>query len=133
MLGSKFSSRVFNFYVFLRNHSLLVRQNKAKGTLALSLQERNLYYQTAHEHYAEGCPILAIHVLTQLPKVVRTHSKSLSSLGTPVKDPISTSKTDKIIESGIFEQDDQQSWDTGKSVVDHAHAPFKKSKFFKFK
>ena len=126
MLGSKFSSRVFNFYVFLRTHPLLVRQNKAKGTLALSIQERNLYYQTAHEHYAAGCPILAIHVLTQLPKIVHTHAKPASLVGSPVKDANILSKNVKIIESGVFGHDDHDSWDkTGASVVDHA--PIQKS------
>jgi hypothetical protein len=108
MLGSKFSSRVFNFYVFLRTHSLLVR-HKAKGTPALSSQERNLYYQTAHEHYASGCPILAIHVLSQLPKILDSKSKPTSVLGSPTKSP---AKTDKQIESGIFDHDDHSSWST---------------------
>jgi hypothetical protein len=115
---------VFNFYVFLRNHSLLVRQNKAKGTLALSTQERNLYFFTAHEHYATGCPTLAIHVLSKLPK---TGKKSNSLVGSPIKSP---TKTDSRIESGIlsgYDSDDRASGvskmndsGTGTSVVDFA-------------
>jgi len=117
------SSRVFNFYVFLRNHPLLVRQNKAKGTLGLSCQERNLYYFTAHAHYAHGCPTLAIHVLQQLPKIFEK-PKSLS--GTPIKSPAKT--IDSRIESGIlslYDDDDRGSGrsklndsGTGTSVVD---------------
>ncbi|OXA37046.1 DmX-like protein 2 [Folsomia candida] len=104
------SSRVFNFYVFLRNHPLLVRQNKAKGTLALSSQERNLYFFTAHEHYARGCPALAIHVLSQLPKERKAPN---SIIGTPIKSPV---KADSRIESGILSgHDDDDRWTSGTS------------------
>lgn len=92
------SSRVFNFYVFLRNHPLLVRQNKAKGTLALSKQERNLYFFTAHEHYATGCPALSIHVLSQLPKERKKGGGS--GVGSPLKSP--TMVVDSRIESGMI-------------------------------
>lgn len=90
-------TRIFNFYVYLRNHPLLVRQNKAKGTLALSQAERNLYFQTAHAHYAAGCPTLAIHVLTQLPKWFEQQANSLPS--SPVK---SVATVDSRIESGVL-------------------------------
>ena len=89
-------TRIFNFYVYLRNHPLLVRQNKAKGTLALSHTERNLYFQTAHAHYAAGCPTLAIHVLTQLPNHFEQQSNN-SLPSSPVK-----SVTDSRIESGVL-------------------------------
>jgi hypothetical protein len=127
------SSRVFNFYVFLRNHSLLVRQNKAKGTLALSGQERNLYFFTAHAHYAAGCPTLAIHVLSQLPKVFE---KQRIHLGTPVKSPAKT--VDSRIESGTLSMYDEvdpgfgksklNDSGTGTSVVDFAAPKEAKSK-----
>lgn len=119
------SSRVFNFYVFLRNHPLLVRQNKAKGTLALSPRERNMYFFTAHKHYAAGCPALAIHVLSQLP---REKKLATSIAGSPVKSPTKT--VDSRIESGIlsgYVEDDRSSGTsklndsgTGTSVVDFA-------------
>lgn len=96
LLETKMSSRIFNFYVFLRNHPLLVRQNRQKGTLALSPQERKLYFFTAHSHYAAGCPTLAIHVLTQLPK---TYHKLSHKLGSPIK---SEKTLDSQIESGII-------------------------------
>lgn len=97
LLETKMSSRIFNFYVFLRNHPLLVRQNRAKGTLALNSQERRLYFYTARSHYARGCPTLAIHVLSQLPKTY--HQKIGSKLGSPIK---SGKTLDSQIESGII-------------------------------
>lgn len=96
LLETKMSSHIFNFYVFLRNHPLLVRQNKAKGTLALTTLERRLYFFTAHSHYAAGCPTLAIHVLSKLPK---TYHKFSSKLGSPMK---SEKTMDSQIESGII-------------------------------
>ncbi|ODM97221.1 DmX-like protein 2 [Orchesella cincta] len=108
LLETKMSSRIFNFYVFLRSHPLLVRQNKAKGTLALNSQERRLYFFTAHEHYAAGCPTLAIHVLSQLPKA---YQKLDSKLGSPIK-PMKT--LDSQIESGIITGFDETDHTPGK-------------------
>ncbi|KAJ8974411.1 hypothetical protein NQ317_014905 [Molorchus minor] len=76
---------VFNFYVYLRTHPLLVRQHLASyGTRKVWLPggkqivvdewitplERQLYFKTAHGHFRAGCPALALEVLSKLPYVV---------------------------------------------------------------
>lgn len=90
---------VFNFYNYLRTHPLLMRQHLAttaadkSQTVLLSgfscgsavsagdknvtyvdritPVERRLYFMTAHEHFKNGCPMLALEVLNKLPEVVR--------------------------------------------------------------
>ncbi|XP_064619402.1 dmX-like protein 1 isoform X3 [Lineus longissimus] len=87
---------VFNFYVYLRTHPLLVRQYLATTALEKNKQvllsgftrgmhsssvdqnvtyvdkitpmERRLYFATAHAHFKTGCPLLALEVLTKLPE-----------------------------------------------------------------
>lgn len=76
---------VFNFYVYLRTHPLLVRQHlanygKRKVWLpggkqvvvedSITPLERQLYFATAHGHFRAGCPALALEVLSKLPYVV---------------------------------------------------------------
>ena len=83
---------VFNFYVYLRSHPLIMRQRVAKRTedkgKALMLSgfksntdekattfsedsvtplERRLFFTTAHFHLRSGCPALALEVLNKLP------------------------------------------------------------------
>ncbi|CAH0558785.1 unnamed protein product [Brassicogethes aeneus] len=110
---------VFNFYVYLRTHPLLVRQHMAnygqrKVWLPSGKQvvveesitplERQLYFATAHGHFRAGCPALALEVLSKLPYVV---SEKSASKVTKAKD----SKTDKEdINTGII------SWDTKPEV-----------------
>ena len=95
VLGSKKSEAdplVFNFYVFLRTHPLIVRQRLARHSedknKALMLQgfkmasfdkgsaqaedsvtplERKLFFSTASFHLRGGCPALALEVLSKLP------------------------------------------------------------------
>ncbi|XP_050512358.1 dmX-like protein 1 isoform X2 [Diabrotica virgifera virgifera] len=81
---------VFNFYVYLRTHPLLVRQHlsnygKRKVWMPGGKQiivdewvtplERQLYFATAHGHFRAGCPALALEVLSKLPFVVSEKSK----------------------------------------------------------
>lgn len=85
---------VFNFYVYLRTHPLLVRQHlanfgKRKVWLPGGKQvvveewitplERQLYFATAHGHFRAGCPALALEVLSKLPYVVSDKPKQNSS------------------------------------------------------
>ena len=83
---------VFNFYVYLRSHPLIMRQRVAKKAedkgKALMLSgfkssntekattfsedsvtpsERRLFFTTAHFHLRSGCPALALEVLNKLP------------------------------------------------------------------
>uniref|UniRef100_A0A672IQT8 Dmx like 1 n=1 Tax=Salarias fasciatus TaxID=181472 RepID=A0A672IQT8_SALFA len=80
---------VFNFYTYLRTHPLLLRRHfgssdKAKVGLtaegrradSISLDERRLFFTAAHAHLHAGCPMLALEVLSKMPKV-RKHSSLL--------------------------------------------------------
>lgn len=86
---------VFNFYVYLRTHPLLVRQHLASfGKRKIWLPggkqivvdewitplERQLYFATAHGHFRAGCPALALEVLSKLPYVVSDKRKQTSSM-----------------------------------------------------
>ncbi|KAJ8957603.1 hypothetical protein NQ314_006529 [Rhamnusium bicolor] len=85
---------VFNFYVYLRTHPLLVRQHLANygkrkvwvpGGKQIVVDEwitpleRQLYFATAHGHFRAGCPALALEVLSKLPYVVSDRFKQLST------------------------------------------------------
>lgn len=92
---------VFNFYNYLRTHPLLVRQRMASAgtdkrrksvipgftrqqTVVLDDSsvvvdkvtplERRLFFTTAHTHYKNGCPLLALEVLSKLPPVIENAS-----------------------------------------------------------
>uniref|UniRef100_A0A3Q3KCG5 RAVE complex protein Rav1 C-terminal domain-containing protein n=1 Tax=Monopterus albus TaxID=43700 RepID=A0A3Q3KCG5_MONAL len=80
-------SSVFNFYTYLRTHPLLLRRHfgssdKAKVGLttesrrhdSISLEERRLFFTAAYAHLQARCPMLALEVLSKMPKV-RKHSK----------------------------------------------------------
>lgn len=75
---------VFNFYTYLRTHPLLLRRHfgspdKAKVGLtaegrmpdSITLTERRLFFTAANAHLQAGCPMLALEVLSQMPKVVK--------------------------------------------------------------
>lgn len=85
-IGSSFVStcnpEVFNFYTYLRTHPLLLRRHfgssdKAKVALtaegpradSISLEERRLFFTAAYAHLQAGCPMLALEVLSKMPKV----------------------------------------------------------------
>ncbi|XP_058133514.1 dmX-like protein 1 isoform X2 [Dasypus novemcinctus] len=77
---------VFNFYNYLRTHPLLLRRHFGssdafsthmrltgksglQGTINLS--ERRLFFTTACAHLKAGCPMLALEVLSKMPKVIK--------------------------------------------------------------
>ncbi|XP_075875590.1 dmX-like protein 1 isoform X2 [Nelusetta ayraudi] len=73
---------VFNFYTYLRTHPLLLRRHLASSDKArvgltaegrradsISLEERRLFFTAAHSHLQAGCPMLALEVLSKMPKV----------------------------------------------------------------
>uniref|UniRef100_A0A669B502 Dmx like 1 n=1 Tax=Oreochromis niloticus TaxID=8128 RepID=A0A669B502_ORENI len=87
------SGSVFNFYTYLRTHPLLLRRhfgssNKAKvgvssanlSSQTISLDERRLFFTAAYAHLHAGCPMLALEVLSQMPKV-RKHSRPQDDTG----------------------------------------------------
>ncbi|KAJ8247851.1 hypothetical protein GJAV_G00251230 [Gymnothorax javanicus] len=84
---------VFSFYNYLRTHPLIIRRHFAspEGTLAtlgltaekssvdeINLIERKLFFTTANAHFKVGCPVLALEVLSKLPKVTKKAGSSLS-------------------------------------------------------
>ncbi|KAF5905311.1 dmX-like protein 1 isoform X1, partial [Clarias magur] len=82
--SSPCNAEVFNFYTYLRTHPLLLRRHfgssdKAKvgltgqGSMAdsISLMERRLFFTTANAHLQAGCPMLALDVLSKMPKVIK--------------------------------------------------------------
>ncbi|XP_004639054.1 dmX-like protein 2 isoform X2 [Octodon degus] len=88
---------VFSFYNYLRTHPLLIRRNLAspEGTLAtlglktdknfadkINLIERKLFFTTANAHFKVGCPVLALEVLSKIPKVSKVSALSAE------KDPV---------------------------------------------
>ncbi|XP_042889042.1 dmX-like protein 2 isoform X6 [Penaeus japonicus] len=122
---------VFNFYIYLRTHPLLIRQciaNSAKdggGSLmaarlgsgqdnldkksvyesSMTLLERRLYFTTAHAHLRSGCPTLALEVLSKLPdNVIDPDNPDTGDLlGSPSKEQ---RPAFELIHSGTFESSD---------------------------
>ncbi|XP_072289928.1 dmX-like protein 1 [Eucyclogobius newberryi] len=85
---------VFNFYTYLRTHPLLLRRHfgssdKAKVGLtaegrradSISLDERRLFFTAAYAHLQTGCPMLALEVLSKMPKVHKRSDKQGQSSG----------------------------------------------------
>ncbi|GMT07275.1 hypothetical protein PENTCL1PPCAC_29449, partial [Pristionchus entomophagus] len=90
-------SNIFNFYSFLRKHPLLIRQRltdagvqvgSTEKFLAVARRlevlitppERRLYFRTAGQHMALGCPMLALDVLSRLPKEIAMLGEGSESL-----------------------------------------------------
>ncbi|XP_040277604.1 dmX-like protein 1 [Bufo bufo] len=85
-LSSNCDPSVFNFYNFLRTHPMLLRRqfgssesSSTKMRLSvekdladtINLGERKLFFTTAHAHLKAGCPMLALEVLSKMPRVVK--------------------------------------------------------------
>nr|XP_045610736.1 dmX-like protein 2 [Procambarus clarkii] len=122
---------VFNFYIYLRTHPLLIRQciaNTAKGgggslmasrlgtgqdmldkksvyESSMTPLERQLYFTTAHAHLRSGCPTLALEVLSKLPdNVIDLENPDTGDLlGSPSKEH---KPAIELIHSGTLESDD---------------------------
>uniref|UniRef100_A0A8C5HK93 RAVE complex protein Rav1 C-terminal domain-containing protein n=1 Tax=Gouania willdenowi TaxID=441366 RepID=A0A8C5HK93_GOUWI len=82
---------VFSFYNYLRTHPLIIRRHfaNAEGTSAaaglsaekscadeINLIERKLFFTTANAHFKVGCPVLALEVLSKIPKVSKKSGSS---------------------------------------------------------
>ncbi|XP_009985771.1 PREDICTED: dmX-like protein 2 isoform X3 [Tauraco erythrolophus] len=100
---------VFSFYNYLRTHPLLIRRyfSSPEGTLAtlglkteksfvdkINLIERKLFFTTANAHFKVGCPVLALEVLSKIPKVGKkpTIAAEKSSSSPPIQAGVSDSK-----------------------------------------
>uniref|UniRef100_A0A670XR66 Dmx like 1 n=1 Tax=Pseudonaja textilis TaxID=8673 RepID=A0A670XR66_PSETE len=83
---SNCSPSVFNFYNYLRTHPLLLRRHFGSSDLSsaricvtgengladeINLEERKLFFTAAYTHLKSGCPMLALEVLSKMPKVVK--------------------------------------------------------------
>ncbi|KAK2853795.1 hypothetical protein Q5P01_006456 [Channa striata] len=82
---------VFSFYNYLRTHPLIIRRHFAnpESTAAavgltaeknsadeINLIERKLFFTTANAHFKVGCPVLALEVLSKIPKVMKKSGSS---------------------------------------------------------
>ncbi|XP_009468418.1 PREDICTED: dmX-like protein 2 isoform X3 [Nipponia nippon] len=100
---------VFSFYNYLRTHPLLIRRyfSSPEGTLAtlglkteksfvdkINLIERKLFFTTANAHFKVGCPVLALEVLSKIPKVRKksTVAAEKDSSSPPIEAGVSDSK-----------------------------------------
>ncbi|XP_038625852.1 dmX-like protein 1 isoform X1 [Tachyglossus aculeatus] len=85
-MSSACNPAVFNFYNYLRTHPLLLRRHFGSSVVSstkicltgenglagnINLSERKLFFTTAHAHLKAGCPMLALEVLSKMPKVIK--------------------------------------------------------------
>ncbi|KAM8984129.1 dmX-like protein 1 isoform 4-T4 [Ara ararauna] len=83
--SSSCNPAVFNFYNYLRTHPLLLRRHFGSSDTAsthicltvengladkINVGERRLFFTTAYAHLKAGCPMLALEVLSKMPKVI---------------------------------------------------------------
>ncbi|NXC47113.1 DMXL1 protein, partial [Penelope pileata] len=84
--SSSCNPAVFNFYNYLRTHPLLLRRHFGSSDASstricltvengladkINLDERRLFFTAAYAHLKAGCPMLALEVLSKMPKVVK--------------------------------------------------------------
>uniref|UniRef100_A0A4W5QS92 Dmx like 1 n=1 Tax=Hucho hucho TaxID=62062 RepID=A0A4W5QS92_9TELE len=145
------SPEVFNFYTYLRTHPLLLRRHfgssektrvglTAEGRMAnsISLVERRLFFTAAYAHLQAGCPMLALEVLSKMPKVVKrsneTKKEQTSDLDwsqpalngfESVSDSLSNSQSDSVLsfdwgQPSVSVQDEalELKWDSDKEEED---------------
>ena len=126
---------IFNFYYYLRSHPVLIRRDYASQKMSLHSEEgskksllsgvgeepltppeRNLLFGTAYYHLSHGCPLLALNVLSKLPKdcdlglevAAASVKGSLSSKGKSAANDLSTRLTvikENMIQSGTLGDD----------------------------
>ncbi|XP_010020633.1 PREDICTED: dmX-like protein 1 isoform X2 [Nestor notabilis] len=92
--SSSCNPAVFNFYNYLRTHPLLLRRHFGSSDTSsthicltvengladkINLGERRLFFTTAYAHLKAGCPMLALEVLSKMPKVVMRSKSSCRS------------------------------------------------------
>uniref|UniRef100_A0A8C5BSZ2 Dmx-like 2 n=1 Tax=Gadus morhua TaxID=8049 RepID=A0A8C5BSZ2_GADMO len=94
---------VFSFYNYLRTHPLIIRRHFAspEGVAAtvekssvdeINLIERKLFFTTANAHFKVGCPVLALEVLSKIPKVTKKSGSAPLSDGSSVANVNSSSQ-----------------------------------------
>ncbi|KAM8972061.1 dmX-like protein 2 isoform 2-T2 [Pelodytes ibericus] len=120
---------VFSFYNYLRTHPLLIRRHfstpeAALATLGLkteqnygdeiNLIERKLFFTTANAHFKVGCPVLALEVLSKIPKLITAgintgEDLSLGSVG--------QNSLKSISKLGHLEDRSESEWSTPASTL----------------
>ncbi|NXG45071.1 DMXL1 protein, partial [Psilopogon haemacephalus] len=126
---------VFNFYNYLRTHPLLLRRHFGSSDTSsthvcltvengladkINLSERRLFFTTAYAHLKAGCPMLALEVLSKMPKVVKkskSFCRSPSLMGTS-KD---TSPSSPVRE--LETKDQSSSFDWSQPVLNGLGSP----------
>ena len=126
---------IFNFYYYLRSHPVLIRRDYASqkvflhseegskksllsgvGEEPLTPPERNLLFGTAYYHLSHGCPLLALNILSKLPKdcdlglevAAASDKRSSSGKGKSASNDLSTRLTvikENMIQSGTLGDD----------------------------
>ena len=111
--GHVLNPAIFNFYYFLRSHPVLIRRGYSSqkisfhsetpkeqsesscmsgvGEEPLTPPEQNLLFGTAYYHLCHGCPLLALNVLSKLPK-----DCDLGLEGATVSDKKSSTRKSKL-------------------------------------
>ncbi|XP_061881524.1 dmX-like protein 1 isoform X3 [Entelurus aequoreus] len=97
------NAEVFNFYTYLCTHPLLLRRHfgssdKAKVALtaegrradSISLEERRLFFTAAYAHLQAGCPMLALEVLSKMPKVRKSTNQEADDLSAGSKNRLTS-------------------------------------------
>ncbi|PVD19781.1 hypothetical protein C0Q70_20272 [Pomacea canaliculata] len=127
---------IFNFYNYLRTHPLLLRLQLSATSLKkrrailtgftransvavsdkittidrVTPTERRLFFATAHTHFKNGCPFLALEVLSKLPPVVEADIEKEQEIATQrrmslVQGSISTG----TLQEDVIEESDESS------------------------
>ncbi|XP_061585398.1 dmX-like protein 1 isoform X2 [Cololabis saira] len=125
---------VFNFYIYLRTHPLLLRRHfgssdKAKVGLtaegrradSISLDERRLFFTTAYAHLHAGCPMLALEVLSKMPKVHK-HSKLSNQEDTAVAAELSVGSRNGQASDPNWPQSPLNGYESEGNSLSHSHS-----------
>lgn len=124
---------VFNFYVYLRTHPLLIRQHVANSgnrkvwlpggkqvivEESITPLERQLYFTTAHGHFRAGCPALALEVLSKLPYVVSDPLKQAATPGSEKSEKVPCKTSEALINTGTLSWEPQSAQPQAQSSMD---------------
>ncbi|XP_068165550.1 dmX-like protein 1 isoform X2 [Antennarius striatus] len=125
---------VFNFYTYLRTHPLLLRRHfgssdKAKVGLtaegrradSISLEERRLFFTAAHAHLRAGCPMLALEVLSKMPKIQK-HSKLASHKDTDIATELCVGSKNEQTSDSDWSQPGLNGYDSDGNSLSNSHS-----------
>ncbi|XP_037647230.1 dmX-like protein 2 isoform X9 [Sebastes umbrosus] len=104
---------VFSFYNYLRTHPLIIRRHfgNPESTVGLTAEknnadeinliERKLFFTTANAHFKVGCPVLALEVLSKIPKVTKKSGSSPLSKASSKANVNSTKPLENGTQGGV--------------------------------